>query len=364
MILILSDSQYKGWQPEKDDLLDIQMGQLYFVDRYGRLSLKEARWLEEEGTDSHSSTSFENTPLPQLVPSMKRSTSGPSSIYPSAESPESIGEVTAIRSGSNATAVDEVTRLASPKPEPAPGQSNDGESLESGRLAAAQPGPTPGKSGGLGGPPPPDGRFFNNPLNLRTIMTGTGDGYRSPEPVSRLGTLSPLHHLHKDRPILGGGSLGMATERPRPSFSAPQAIATQPPNGPGFGAEYGHGLPPPLSTSSVLPPELTAYNDLMMDIGTAQYLGTEVREPGPPPFVYPPVPTNDGGSASDSGLSINGYQRQGVSYHVVHGSPQTMPSFGYHQQGQPYRGVDHISAQQMDTNCGAQWPTGGITDYR
>jgi len=373
VILTLSDRQYKGWQPGKDDLLDIQMGLLYFVDKHGKLSLKEARWSEEEdagGTNSYGSTSLENTPSPQSVPSVKRSTSGPSSIKHSGASPNSTEEVTPTRSGLNTTAADEVTQLAPSKPEPVPGPSTAMGPLGSGRPSAVQPDLIPGRSGGFGGPPPPDGRFFNSPMNLRTIMTGAGDGYRSPEPPSRLDTVSPLYYVHNERPMLGGGPTisgfnpsEMVAGRLGPSFSVSRSVATQPPNGPGLSVEHGCGVPlPPSPSSSVLPAELMVYNDLMMDIGTAQHLGRETRELGPPPFVHPSTPTNDGRGINDPGRGANGYQWQGVSHHAVHEPPQAMSSFGYHQPGQPYYEVGHTSAQH--TNSGGQWPTGGITDYK
>lgn len=362
MILTLSDSQYKGWQPEKDDLLDIQMGLLHFVDKHGKLSLKEARWFEEEeagGTDSCDSASTENTPLPQSVPLVERSTSGSSSIHTSNASPNTT-EVTPTRSSLNTTAVDKVTQLAPSKLEPVPGLNTTVEPLESGGPSTVQPDLIPGKSAGSGGPPPPDGRFFNSPLNLRTIMTGAGDGYRSPDPPSRLGTLSPLYRMHNEHPALGGGPTvsgfnpsEMATGMLKPSFSVPRSTTTQPPNGPGLNAEYGYGVPPPpLPNSSVLPAELMVYNDLMMDIGTAQYLGREMRELGPSPFVHPSVPTNDGRGVDGSSWGTNGYQRQGVSHHMAHEPPQAMSSFGYPQPGQPHYEVGHVSAQQMHTNFG------------
>lgn len=373
VILILSDSQYKGWQPEKDDLLDIQMGLLYFTDKYGRLSLKEAQWLEEEGevgSDSHGPSSFENTPSPQSVPSVERSTSGSSSTHPSAESPSSTEGDAPIRTSLKATAVGGITQPAAHKPWPVPRPNKAAGPPESAGRTAAQPGIVPGKTRGLGGPPQPDERFFNNPLNLRTIMTGTGDGYRSPEPPSRLDTLSPLHHLHKGYPILGGNltvpgqsSLGMTAERLGTS-TVTQPIATQPPpNDPDPGIGHRYGPPPPSSNSLVLPVELMAYNDLMMDIGAAQYLGTEIQESGPPPFAHPPVPMNDGWGDNDSGSSTSGYRGPGPFCNVMHESPQTVPSFGYPQQGQQYCG-GHAPAQQTHANYGGRLPTGGIVDYK
>ena len=365
VILILSDTQYKGWQPEKGDLVDIQMFQLYFVDRYGRISLKEAQRSEEgeKETDSYGSTSFENTPSPQSVPSMEYSTSGSSSVYPATESHSDIEEVVQIQTSLNTAAVDEVTDFAPSKSKPVPVQSKAMELSDS----AVQPGLIPRKLG-AGGPPPPDGRLFNDPRNLRTIMTGTGDGYRSPEPPFRLGTLPLPHYLHKDRPMLGGGPSGLSpsetlTGQLRPPFSVPQPTATQPSNSPGLGMEYGYGPLPTLSSSSVLPAKLMVYNDLIMDIGTAQYLGSEMREQTLPPPVNPLMPADDGGRIRDTSSSANWYQWHGVSHHALHERPQVMSSFGYPQPGQPSCGVAHISTQQTHTNFEGQWPPGVITDF-
>jgi len=197
-------------------------------------------------------------------------------------------------------------------------------------------------------------------------MTGSGDGYRSPEPPSRLATISPpFYSLHRGRQPLGGPSnsgynpSGVTMERPGPSFSAQQPATTQSPNNPGFGTGLGCGPPPALSNSSVLPVELMAYNDLMMDICTAQYLGAELQAPGPPPFVHPTMSTNNGGGVDGFGSNINAYQWQGASQNV-HELPQTMPPFGYPQPGQPQM---QATAQQTGTNFGGQWPTGSITDY-
>lgn len=44
--------------------------------------------------------------------------------------------------------------------------------------------------------PPTTGRGGPQP-NLRAVVTGTGDEYRSPESPSGLDTLSPLHYLHR-----------------------------------------------------------------------------------------------------------------------------------------------------------------------
>ena len=323
-------------------------------------------------SDSYNRTSLENVPSPRSAPSVERSKPDSSSIYPSAESPGSIEGITSTWTSSKTTEADGVTQLAPPKPERIPGPGKVAGSLEPPGPTSVQQGSVPGKSGGLGGPPPSDGRFFSNPLNLRTITTGTGDGYRSPGPPSRLDTISPLHHTYRDRLMVGDGltvpglnqSLSeMATERFRPPH-APQQVATQPPNDPGLGTEHRYGQLPPPSDSSVLPAELMAYNDLMVDIGTARYLGKEMREPGPSPFAHPPMSTNSGRDASGSGLSTNGYQRQGFPHSAMHEPPQTVLPFGYPQQGQPYCGVGHPSAQQTHVNYGGQRPTGGIMDYR
>ena len=314
--------------------------------------------------DSHSSMSFENTSPPQSVPSVEGFISGSSSIYPSAESPSSTEGVAPIRTSLKTTAIDEATKLAPPGPGPTPGQSKAVGPPESTGPTAVQPGLIPGKPGGLSGPPPPDGRFFNNPLTIRTIMTGTGDGYRSPEPPSRLGSLSPVHHAHKDRPIIPGlDQSGMVTERFGQS-SGPQPVTTKSTNDPSLRTEPRHGPPPPSSNSSVLPVELMAYNDLMVNIGTAQYLGTEMREPGPPPFAHPPILVNDGGGVSAPGPSTNGYQWQDSSNSGMHESPPMASSFGYPLQGQSYREVGQASTQQTPAGCGGQWPTRGITDYK
>lgn len=346
------------------------MGLAYFVDKHGKLSLKEdlrfeGEEEEKERTETHGSTSFENSPSPQSVPSVERSTSGSSSTYHPAESPSGTKEATQIQKNLSTTGVDEVVRLAAFKPEPIPGPGTVMGLSNSAGSTTAQPSLVPGKPGGPGGPPPTDGRFFNDPLNLRTIMTGTSDGYRSPEPPSRLDTLSPLRH-HNHRIIPGGGPTrlnpsGVATEQLRPSFSVPQSVGAQPSKDPGPGMEHGCGPPPPLSSSSVLPVELMAYNDLVMDIGTAQYLGAEKREPVP----CSPMPTNDGGGINGFGLNANGHRRQGVSsYHVVHEPPQTVSSFGYPQPGHPSCGVGLVPAQQMHSSFGGQRPPGGMTDYK
>lgn len=321
-ILILSDSQYKGWQPEKDDLIDIQMGLLYFIDRHGRQTLKETRLPEEGGQETDSFAS-------------------------------------SIRTSLDAAAVGGVTKNTTSRHEPVPGPNNAAVPLEPVGPTFVQPGPAPGKSGAPGGPPPPDGRFFNDPLNLRTMIIGTGDGYRSPEPPPRLNSLSPLIHAHKDRSMLGNGQRASGIdasettpERLEWSTFAPQPTAAQPLNGPGPGTEYGYG--PPLSSSnwSVLPAELMVYNDLMMDIGTAQYLGADIREQWP-------IPTDGNGDVDGSNSSTDGYQWQSASYPVMQEPPQTLSSFGYPQQGHP----DHTSVEQTLADGKGQWHTGGIADY-
>jgi hypothetical protein len=370
VVLILSDSQYKGWQPGKDDLLDIESGLLCFVDKHGKLSSKEARGFEEEeeeeeeedGTDSYVPTSSE--PSPQSVPSMERSTSGSSSTHPSAGSPGSIDEAVPARTSLSPTTVNEATQPAPSKPEPVPKPGIATESLEAAVLMDVQPDITTRTFGAPGGPPPPDGRFFNNPVSLRTLMTGSGDGYRSPEPPSRLDTLFPLQSAHRECPRTdsyptdSGFNLSeMATERLGPSFSAQQPVSAQSPGGFGFGMEYGRGSMPAVSSSSVLPVELVAYNDLMMDIGIAQCLGTGMQDLGSPPFVHPSMSTNDG-------EGVDGYQWQGISEQVMHELPQTTLPFGYPQPGQAHHGGSQSSAQQAGANFGGQWPTAGIVDYK
>jgi len=335
------------------------------VDEYGQFSSEEARWFEEEAeeSDPYDSTSLENTPSIRSVPSMGRSTSGSSSIYPSAESSDGVEGVTSTRTYSNTTMDDEVTRLAPPKPESVPGLSGAVGPLESAGPVTVRPGLIPERSGGIGGPPPPDGRFFNNPLNLRTIMTGTGDGYRSPEPPSRRDTLSPRRHpgLDGGPPVSGLNPSEIAAEQLRQSSSVPQPAVTQPPD---LGMDGGYGAPPVSSSSLVLPVELMVYNDLMVDIGTAQYLGAEMREPGPPPFAYPPMPVNGGRGVNGFGSNTNGYRWEDFPRHATHEPPQTVPSVWYPQQDQPYRGGDHTSAQHAHTGYEGQWPTSGIVDYK
>lgn len=316
---------------------------------YGRLSLKEGQWFEEEderGIDSYHSTSFENTPSPQSVPSVERSAS--ESSYNSAGSPQSIEEAAPTRTSLNTV-------------EPALGPMKITEASKTAVPATVQPGFTPGTPGGPVGPPPSQGMFFNNPAHIRTLVTGSGDGYRSPEPPSRLDSILPFHPTHREQGMAGGGPTysgfdlsGMATERTGPSFSAQQPA--QPANSPGYGPW------PPLSSSSVLPAELMVYNDLMMALGTGQYLGTEMMDLGPPPFIHPSMSSNDGGGVS--GFGTNRYQWQGTSQDMMQGPPQTISLFGYPQQGQSCHGGDYISGQQTGASFEGQWPTGGIVDYR
>jgi len=123
--------------------------------------------------------------------------------------------------------------------------------------------------------------------------------------------------------------------------------------------EYVCGQRPPLSTSSVLPAELMVYNDLVMDIGTAQYLDSEMRESAPPALLSLSVPTDGGGGTNATGSSTNGYPWQGVP----HEPPRTISSFEYPRPGQTSYGADRTSAQQADTNFEGEWPPGGITDF-
>lgn len=343
--------------------MDLQSGMLCFVDKYGRLSWREDDDDEDEtAAGSYGSTSFENTPSPQSVPSVERSVSESSSHNPSVGSPD-ITKAAPTRLGIDTVMASEEPRLAPSKADPGPGSVRTMEQPKATVPTTFQPGSAQGTHSGSGGPPPPGGKFFSNPANLRTLMTGSGDGYRSPEPPSRLATISPFYSLHRERAPLGGGPpnsgynpSGAVMERPGPSFTAQQPVTAQSPNSPGFGMGLGCGPPLALSNSSVLPVELMVYNDLMMDIGTAQYLGAGLQ--GPPSFVHPTMSTNDGGGV---GSNINAYQWQGASQNV-YGLPQTMPPFGCPQPGQPQHGMQ-ATAQQMGTSFGGQWPTGSITDY-
>ena len=347
---------------------------LCFVDKYGRFTLKEARWFdddEETEADFYDSTSFENTPSPQSVPSVERSASGSSSNDPSAWSPGSVEDVAPMRFHTNTVLANEVPRLAPSEPKPGLGSINGVEPLKA--SAPTQSDSISETPGGSSGPPPQGGRFFSNPTNLRTLMTGSGDGYRSPEPPSCLDTLSPLYSrsLHRQGPAPGGGSTssrlnpqGTSVKQSGPSFSAQQPVMTRSPNGPGFNAGYGYGLPPASPSSSVLPAELMVYNDLMMDIGTAQYLGSEMQDLRSPPFAHPSMLTNSNEGANGFGSSADGYQWPGASQHVMmHGAPQPTLSFDFSQSGQSHHGVAQTSAQRGGTNSGEQWPAGGVTDY-
>lgn len=148
-----------------------------------------------------------------------------------------------------------------------------------------------------------------------------------------------------------------------PSFSVPQPVMTHLHSGPDLGMERGYGPSPPSSSSLVLPVELMVYNDLMVDIGTAHYLGAALREPGPPPFAHTPMPAHDGRGVGDSGSRTNGYRWEDSSYRVTNEPPQAVPSFWYAQQDQPYRGVDHAPARQAYAGNEGQWPASGIVDY-
>ena len=343
--LILSDSQYEGWQPGKEDLLDIQSGLLCFVDKYGRLSLKEGQWFEEDEERETGLTSFENTPSPRSVPSVERSISETSTSDPSSWSPGSTEGAAPVRTSPHTAAAKEVTH-----PEHVPGPIEFTEPLKASVPASVRP----------GGPPPPQGRFFHNPVNIRTLMTGSGDGYRSPEPPSRLDSLSPLRHPYRERETLGGGPTntgfhlsGMAAEQTGPPFCVRQPVVTQSPNDSVLGMGCGYGSWPPFSSSSVLPAELMVYNDLMMDLGTGQYLGTERQDLGLPASVHPPISANDGGGVN--GFGMNEYQWQGLTVEEL---PQTVSPYGSYPQ------PDHASGQKPGTSFGAQWPTGGTVDYK
>ena len=172
-------------------------------------------------------------------------------------------------------------------------------------------------------------------------MTGSGDGYRSPEPQSRLDTLSPLHHPDKERLAFDRSPKEIGTG---PPFSAEPSLVTQSPKSP---------------SPSVFPAELMVYNDLMMDISTAQYLGIEIGDPGPPPSVHPSTPTNYGRGAD----GMNEYRWQGVRQDTAHELPQKTSLFDYSQPDQPQGGMGHTPAQQMGTEGWGPWPAGGVVDY-
>jgi hypothetical protein len=352
-------------------LVDIEMGMLCFVDKYGRFSLKEAQWSEddeERGTDSYGSASFENTPSPPLIPSVERSISGSSSNDLSVGSPGSLEEVISTRAGPSATKINEASRPAPSKREPGPGPGKIMEPTKSPAPGIAQSSFIPGISTGT---PPPKGRFFNNPVNLRTLMTGSGDGYRSPEPPSRSDTFSPLH-IPREPQTFGGGPTnprphlpGAGTGQPGPTFyTQPAPLATQSSSNPGLGMGYGYGSLPPSSRSSVLPPELVAYNDLMVDIGIAQYLGTGMRDVGSPPSVHPSMPPGYGGGTDSFGSNVNGDRLEGFSQHTTDELLQTISPFEHSQLGQLHVVADHASAQRAGSGFEGQWPTGGTVDYK
>ena len=305
-ILIVSDSQYEGWRPEKDDLDEFQMRMNCFVDRYGNRSLGRRQRPEEDedkGSDSYGSTSLENTPSPLSIPLVGRSTFGSSSNFVPTGSASSDEDVP-IRMTQRSTTVNEVTQATPSKPEPVPKMV---EPLES-----AAP-TTVGVGGEL-----------------------TDSGIHLPE---------------------------TAMEPPGPSFTAPQLATTLPASGPGFDPELGYGQLPPLASSSVLPAELMVYNDLIMDIGTAQYLGTGVQDLGSHQFAYPTISAN--GDSGDFGWSSNGYQWEGISEPVIHRPTSTMPStFGYHQPGPQHCGANQFSAEQNDVDLVGQWSPGGIRNYK
>jgi len=101
------------------------------------------------------------------------------------------------------------------------------------------------------------------------------------------------------------------------------------------------------------------YNDLMMDLGTGQYLGTELGDLGRvhPPFIHPSTPANDCGGVNNGVGGMNGYQP------LAQEPSQTVSSFDYPQSCQPHRGVGHTSGQSTSTGFEGQRPTGGIVDY-
>ena len=181
-----------------------------------------------------------------------------------------------------------------------------------------------------------------------------------------IGPSSSLHHLHEERPTVGGGPTNSgilpetATEPPGPSFTAPQPTTTLPASGLSLDPELGYGQLPPLASSSVLPAELMVYNDLMMDIGTAQYLGTGVQDLGSPQFAYPTVSAN--GNGGDFGSSSNWYQLESVSQPVIQ-LPSMMRSAGYPPPDSQYRGMNQSFPGQTGTGFGGQWSPGGIRDY-
>ena len=127
--------------------------------------------------------------------------------------------------------------------------------------------------------------------------------------------------------------------------------------------EHGYGALPPSSSSLVLPVELMVYNDLMVDIGTAQYLGAGMREPGPPPFAHPLMPVSGERGFNDFGSNMNGHRWEDFPQRVTHEPLQAVPPLRYPQQDQPYCRVGYGSAQQTHAGHEGQWPAGGIVDY-
>ena len=299
-ILIASDSQYEGWKPEKEDLIEFQMRLHCSVDRYGNRSVggpQSPEKDEEKESDSQGSTSLETTPSPLSIPLVERS------IFVPTRSPSG-DEGIPIRISKRTTTVNEITQVTPSRPEPVP------KIVEP--LEPAAP-TTFGVGGGL----------MNSGIHL-------------PE---------------------------TATEPPGPSFTAPQLATTLPASGPGFEPELGYGQLPPSASSSVLPAELMVYNDLIMDIGTAQCLGTGVQDLGSPQFTYPTISANvDGG---DFGSSSNWYQWEGVPQPVIDEPPSMMPStFGYHQPGPQYYGVNQSFVEQMGAGFEGKRSPRGVVDYK
>jgi hypothetical protein len=107
-----------------------------------------------------------------------------------------------------------------------------------------------------------------------------------------------------------------------------------------------------------------AYNDLMVDIGTAQYLGTEMQDVGSPPSVHPFMPPNYGGGTDSFGSNVDGYQWKGFSQQTTDELLQSISSFGHSQPGQLHDVADHTSAQRAGAGFGGQWPNGAIVDYK
>lgn len=335
------------------------MGMFCFVDRHGKRSLRDAwRSEEDEETESNSygSTSFENTPSSPSIPSVERSISGSSSSHLSPVSPSSVEEAIPTRIDQSPIMVGEITQTTPSEPGAIPGPENTTGSFEPSAPMDV------GSSFIPGGPP--DGRFFNNPVSIRTLMTGSGDGYRSPEPPSRLQSLYPLHHLRRESTRADGGPTNSGSRLPETAtdWPGPSLTATLPTRGLGFDPERGYGQLPPLQNSSVLPAELMVYNDLMVDISTAQYLGTWMQDLGAPPFAHPTMSANSGGGDFD--LSSNWYQLESVSQPVIHEPPSMMRSVGCPSPGSQCRGVNQSFAGQAGTGFGGQRSPGGIRDYK